>query len=93
MAYGEATLDRSNVYHWFKIFSEGKENVNDEERAGHPSTSTTDEKFDEVKKIRLTNRRITVRAVAKDINISIDSCHSIFTKNLGMRRVVVKFLP
>ncbi|UYV84392.1 hypothetical protein LAZ67_X002000 [Cordylochernes scorpioides] len=27
------------------MFSEGREDVNDEERAGHPSTSTTDEKI------------------------------------------------
>ncbi|UYV77771.1 hypothetical protein LAZ67_15002215 [Cordylochernes scorpioides] len=45
VAYGEATLDRSNVYRWYKMFSEGREDVNDEERAGRPSTSTTDEKL------------------------------------------------
>ncbi|KAG5342061.1 GVQW3 protein, partial [Acromyrmex charruanus] len=59
VAYGEATLDRSNVYRWYKMFSEGREDVNDEERAGSPSTSTTDENIDEVKKIVLANRRIT----------------------------------
>ncbi|KAG5338923.1 MOS1T transposase, partial [Acromyrmex heyeri] len=59
VAYDEATLDRSNVYRWYKMFSEGREDVNDEERAGRPSTSTTDENIDEVKKIVLANRRIT----------------------------------
>ena len=93
VAYGEATLDRSNVYRWYKMFSEGREDVNDEERAGRPSTSTTDENIDEVKKIVLTNRRITVREVAEDLNISIGSCHSIFTNDLGMRRVAAKFVP
>ncbi|KYN09459.1 PREDICTED: uncharacterized protein LOC108769730 [Trachymyrmex cornetzi] len=82
VAYGEATLDRSNVYRWYKMFSEGREDVNDEERAGRPSTSTTDENIDEVKKIVLANRRITVREVAEDLNISIGSCHSIFTNDL-----------
>ncbi|KAG5339772.1 SETMR methyltransferase, partial [Acromyrmex heyeri] len=85
VAYGEATLDRSNVYRWYKMFSEGREDVNDEERAGRPSTSTTDENIDEVKKIVLANRRITVREVAEDLNISIGSCHSIFINDLGMR--------
>ena len=61
--YGEATLDRCNVYRWYKMFSEGGEDVNDEERAGRPSTSTTDEKIDKVKKIVFVNRRITVREV------------------------------
>ncbi|UYV62166.1 hypothetical protein LAZ67_1008078 [Cordylochernes scorpioides] len=93
VAYGEATLDRSNVYRWYKMFSEGREDVNDEERAGRPSTSTTDEKINEVEKIILANRRITVREVAEDLNISIGSCHSIFINDLGMRRVAAKFVP
>ncbi|UYV75811.1 hypothetical protein LAZ67_13001424 [Cordylochernes scorpioides] len=93
VAYGEATLDRSNVYRWYKIFSEGREDVNDEERAGRPSTSTTDEKINEVEKMILANRRITVREVAEDLNISIGSCHSIFINDLGMRRVAAKFVP
>ncbi|KAG5307215.1 SETMR methyltransferase, partial [Acromyrmex insinuator] len=92
VAYDEATLDRSNVYRWYKMFSEDREDVNDEERAGRLSTSTTDENIDEVKKIVLGNRRITVREVAEDLNISIGSCHSIFTNDLGMRRVAAKFV-
>ncbi|UYV67063.1 GART, partial [Cordylochernes scorpioides] len=93
VAYGEATLDQSNVYRWYKMFSEGREDVNDEERAGCPSTSTTDEKINEVEKMILANRRITVREVAEDLNISIGSCHSIFINDLGMRRVTAKFVP
>ncbi|UYV77598.1 hypothetical protein LAZ67_15001667 [Cordylochernes scorpioides] len=93
VAYGEATLDRSNVYRWYKMFSEGREDVNDEERAGCPSTSTTDEKINEVEKMILANHRITIREVAEDLNISIGSCHSIFINNLGMRRVTAKFVP
>ena len=83
VVYGEATLDRRNVYRWYKLFSEGREDVNDEERAGR--TSTTDENIDEVKKIVLVNRRITVREVAEDLNISISRNSyqnwSISTKN------------
>ena len=93
VAYGEATLDSSNVYRWYKMFSERRENVNDEERAGRPCTSTTDENIDEVKKIVLVNRRITVREVAEDLNISIGSFHSIFSNDLGMTRVAAKFAP
>ncbi|UYV67783.1 hypothetical protein LAZ67_5002034 [Cordylochernes scorpioides] len=89
----EATLDRSNVYRWYKRFSEGREDVNDEERAGRPSTSTTDEKINEVEKMILANRLITVREVAEDLNISIGSCHSIFINDLGMKRVAAKFVP
>ena len=75
------------------MFSEGREDVNDEEGAGRPNTLTTDKNIDEVKKIVLINRRITAREVSEDLNISIGSCHSIFTNNLGMRRVAAKLVP
>ena len=79
VAYGEATLVRSNVHRWYKMFSEDREAVNYEERAGRPSTSTTDENIDEVRKIVLVNRRI--REVAEDRNISIRSCQKQHTSN------------
>ena len=66
--------------------------MNDGERAERPSTSTTDENIDEVKKIVFVNRRITVREVSEGLNISIGSCHSIFTNHLGMTQAAAKFL-
>ena len=93
VAYGETTLDKSDVYRWYKMFLEGREDGDDEERAGRPSTSTTDENIDKVKKIVLANRRITVREIAEDLSISIGSCHSIITNDLGMKRVAAKFVP
>ena len=72
------------------MFSEDREDVNDQERAGRPSTSTTDENIDEMKKIVLVNRRITVKEV---VNISMGSCHSIFTNDFGMTRVGAKLVP
>lgn len=65
--YDEAILDQSNVYWRYKMFSESRENMNEEERAGRPSTLTTDENTDEAKKIVLDNRRI----IATDLLDSI----------------------
>ncbi|KYN15811.1 hypothetical protein ALC57_11966, partial [Trachymyrmex cornetzi] len=58
VAYGESTLK------WYRLFQEGRENVNDEPRFGRPSTSKTDENVQEVKEIVLKNRRITIREIA-----------------------------
>ncbi|KAK5643969.1 hypothetical protein RI129_007814 [Pyrocoelia pectoralis] len=88
-----AYADRSNVYRWDKMFSEGQEYVNNKKCTGRSNASTTDENIDEVKKIILANRRITVREVGEDLNISIGSCHLIFTNDLGMRRFAPKFVP
>ena len=67
IAYGESTLSKKNVYEWYKLFQEGRENVEDEPRPGRPSTSTTDENVEAVKEIVIKNRRITIREVAEDV--------------------------
>jgi len=41
----------------------------------------------------LENRRITIREVADDVGISFDSCQTIFSDVLGMKRVAAKFVP
>lgn len=93
VAYGECTLSKKNVYKWYKLFQEGRENVEDEARPGRPSTSTTDANVKEVKEMVLNNRRITIREVAEDVGISVGSCHEIFSDILGMKRVSAKFVP
>ena len=93
IAYGESTLSKKNVYKWYKLFQEGRENVENEPRPGCPSTSTTDENVEAVKEIVLKNRRNTIREVAEDVGISFGSCHDILSDVLGMRRVSAKFVP
>ncbi|XP_068620627.1 histone-lysine N-methyltransferase SETMAR-like [Battus philenor] len=90
VAYGEATLDKNNV---LQNVSRRPRRCERRKRAGHPSTSTADEKNDEVKKMVLANRRITVRGNAEDLNISIGTCYSILSDNLGMRRFAAKIVP
>ena len=41
-AYGEHALSRSQVFKWFKAFSDGRESIEDEPRCGRSSTSKTD---------------------------------------------------
>ena len=37
VVYGESTLSKTNVYERYKLFQEGRENVNDESRSEHPA--------------------------------------------------------
>ena len=64
VAYGECTVSQKSVYKWYKLFTEAREEVNDDARPGWPSTSTTNENTEPVKKIVMKNRRITIREVA-----------------------------
>ena len=93
VAYGECTVSQKSVCKWYKLFTEGREEVNDDVCPGQPSTSTTNENTEAVKKIVVENRRITIREVSEDVSISVGSCHAISSDILGLKRVVAKFVP
>ena len=50
VAFGESTMSRKQVQLWYNRFKEGREDVNDDARAGSPRTSTTFENIEAVKK-------------------------------------------
>ena len=80
---------RTQVKLWYNQFKEGPEYVNDD---GRPSTLTTDENIEAVKKMILDNRRITIGELADDVGISLGSCQAIFTDVLGMERAAAKIV-
>ena len=93
VAFGESIISRTQVQLWYNRFKEGRENVSDDFRPGRPSTSTTDENTEAVKKIILDNRRTTIREFADDVGISFGTCQAIFTDVLGMKRATAKIVP
>ena len=93
LAFGESTMSGTQVQLWYNRFKEDLEDVNDYTRPGSPSTSTTDENIEAVKKLILDNRRITIREVADDDGISFGSCQAIFTDVLLMKRAAAKVVP
>ena len=47
-AYSESAISKARVYELYKRFQDGHEDVEDAERSGRPSTSTTDENVEKV---------------------------------------------
>ena len=92
-AYGESDMSKTRVNEWYERLQDGREDVENDERPGRPSTSTTDENVKKGKEMVMNDRRITIREVADDVGISIGSCHDIFSNVLGMKRVAAKFVP
>lgn len=92
-AYGESASKKTCVNKWGQRFCEGRQSLQDDERSGRPSTSTTGEKIEEVERLMNTDRRLTVAEVAAECDISFGSAQSILTEKLHMRRVAAKMVP
>ena len=90
--YGNNTMKKTAVYKWVKRFSEGRESVTNEER-WRPATSRTEENIAKVRQIVSENRRLTVRSIAKQVNIDRETIRKILTEDLDMRKVCAKIVP
>ena len=85
-------MSRTQVQLQYNRFKEGREYVNDDTRLGRPSTCTTVENIEAVKKMFQDNRRITIREVTHDTGISFGSCQAIFTDILCIKRASPKII-
>ena len=92
VAFGEPTISRTQVQLWYYRFKEDREHVNDNARPDRPSTWTTDKNIETVIKMILNNRRIIIREVADDVDISFGSCQAIFTNFSGMKLAAAKII-
>ena len=67
--FGDNTLSRTRVFEWHRRFSEGREEVEDDERPGRPVTSRTEEKIQKVSEIVRKDRRLSIRMIADTLNM------------------------
>ena len=82
-AYGKDAMGRTQVFDWFRRFKEGRTSVESDPRSGRPSTSGNEEMTAKVRTIIRNNTRVTVREIADDCVISVDSCDAILTLRSG----------
>ncbi|XP_014481720.1 PREDICTED: putative uncharacterized protein FLJ37770 [Dinoponera quadriceps] len=92
-AFKENVLPDQQVFRWHKVFLEGREEVDDETRAGRPSTSTTDDNVTRVKELLNTDRRLNVRLLSQLLDIPKTIVHEIIRNNLNMRKMCAKMVP
>jgi len=86
-------MGRSCVFEWHKLFREGRERVEDDDRSGHPSTSKTNENVSRVKHLLNHDRRMSSRMIADDLSIPQTQVFEMVKENLAMRKVCMKFVP
>ena len=93
VAFGESSMSIIQVQLLYNRFKKPRKNDNDNACPVHPRTSKADENIEAVKKMILYNRRIIIRELANDVDISFDLCQAIFMIVLGMKREAAKIVP
>ncbi|KAJ8949364.1 hypothetical protein NQ318_012029 [Aromia moschata] len=86
-AFGVDCLSDRQIFRWHKAFAECREDVNDENRAGRPSTSSSDDNVKRVRDLLNIDRRLSVRLISETLNITKTIVHEIVSESLGMRKV------
>ncbi|KAJ8933794.1 hypothetical protein NQ318_001524 [Aromia moschata] len=85
-AFGVDCLSDRQIFRWHKAFAEGREDINDENRAGRPSTSSSDDNVKRVRDLLNTDRRLSVRLISETLDITKTIVHEIVSESLGMRK-------
>ncbi|KAJ8947775.1 hypothetical protein NQ318_017047 [Aromia moschata] len=92
-AFGVDCLSDRQIFRWHKAFAEGREDVNDENRAGRPSTSSSDDNVKRVRDLLNTDHHLSVRVISKTLDITKTIVHEIVSESLGMRKAGITVVP
>ena len=92
-AYGKDALSKVQVFRWHKAFSEGREDVEDEQHIGRPSTSHTLDSVAKVKAVLDSDRCLNVSLIADQVGLPKSTVHEIITTELQMGKFVLNWFP
>jgi len=86
-------MNRLNVTKWCREFSEGRTDVNDEQRSGRPSF-ISDDLLQEIEGEFRANRHVTIRELQHIIpEVSKTTIHEAVTEKLGHRKLCARWVP
>ena len=90
--YGDDTMSRTCLCEWDRRFKEGREQVEDDHSSGRPSTSRINENVEGVRQKMRSDRRLTVRIIADELDMNSERVWRIITEDLGMRKICAKMV-
>jgi hypothetical protein len=91
--YGEEALSRSSIFEWFKLFKDGREDLQDDPRSGLPSSSRNADTIPNAHEMVTRNRRLTLRMMTDELSISKETIRQILYEDLWKRKICTKFAP
>jgi hypothetical protein len=92
-ACGENTLLRPRLFKWHNRFSEGREDVKDDEQPGCPVTIKTNDNVEKVRTLVRMDRRLGIRMMAEKLNMGKETVRQVLTTNFNMKHLFAKMAP
>jgi len=91
--FGNDAMSRARDFHWHKIFSENRTITEDEQRRRRQSATQKGDNTTRVKELFRSDRRLTVKMIADEVNMNWETVRLILTEELWMRQICYKMVP
>jgi transposase len=92
-AYRNEAMSRARCFKWHARFKRGRKSLEDDERSGRPSTSSTPKDVETIRWLVHEDCRRTIKDIATIVNVSYGTVQTILTCDFNMHCVAAKFVP
>lgn len=86
------SISRNRTFVWCRLFKEGRKSLEDEKRSGRRSSLDTTS-IDAVKDAVTGDRRVTIKDICCQTDLSYGTVQRILTDKLNMRKVSCRWIP
>ena len=86
-------MSRARCFEWHARFKRVRTSLEDDERSGRISKSSTPKNVETIRRLVHEDRRRTIKGIATIVNVSYGTVQTILTCDLNMHRVAAKFVP
>jgi len=86
-------MSSARCFEWHTRFKKGRTSIEDDERSGRTSTSSTPKNVEIIRRLVYKDLRRTFKGIVTIINVSYGRVLTILKCDLNMHRVAAEFVP
>ena len=85
-------MNWASFFEWHKRFKEGRESVREDERCGRSKEVNTLELIGQIKNFMDKDRRVSIKTISAQFDVSVQTVHTIICKELKMWKICGRVL-
>ena len=91
--YGENVMKSSQIYDWCQSFKTGRTSLDHAPGSGRPKSSLTEDNIARVDRLIREDRRICIRDLAYELDLSSTTVYRVVHQQLGYVKVSARWVP